>query len=108
VKNTGHTEWPDGRVHHEGFTTTMTPQSEIPWPASGTEIYPDVDCNSRQEATSTTDPTYAVIVSRSYHVGIVNSLLADGSVRTFSENIDFRVWRALGTRNGGEVVSVQE
>jgi len=105
-KNTGHTEWPDGRVHHEGFTTTAGPNSVIPWPESGTPTYPDVDFNSRQEATHATDPTYAVIVSRSYHEGVVNSLLVDGSVKTFSENIDLGVWRALGSRNGGEVASV--
>lgn len=104
-KNTGHTEWPDGRVHHEGFTTTLSPNSDIPWPSGGTPIYPDIDYNSRQEATSTAAPTYAVIVSRSYHVGIVNSLLADGSVKSFGDSIDLTVWRALGTRRGGEVVS---
>lgn len=104
-KNTGHTEWPDGRVHHEGFTTTMTPNSRIPWPSSGTPIYPDIDYNSRQESVSATDVTYAVIVSRSHHAGVVNSLLVDGSVKSFSTNIDFSVWRALGTRNGGEVAS---
>ncbi len=105
-KTTGHTEWPDGRVHHEGFTTAMTPNTDIPWPSSGTQIYADIDYNSRQEGTSATDPTYAVIVSRSFHIGMVNSLLADGSVRTISENIDFTVWRAMGTRNGGEIVSI--
>ncbi len=106
-KNTGHTEWPDGRVHHEGFTTTAGPNSVIPWPQSGTPTYPDADYNSRQEATSATDPTYAVIVSRSHHEGIVNSLLVDGSVKTFSDNIDLTVWRALGTRNEGEVASFE-
>ncbi|MFM9066641.1 MAG: H-X9-DG-CTERM domain-containing protein, partial [Planctomycetota bacterium] len=45
-----------------------------------------------------------VLTSRSHHVGIVQSLLMDGSVRSVSENIDLRVWRALGSRAGGEVV----
>jgi hypothetical protein len=35
---------------------------------------------------------------------MVNSLLADGSVRNISSNVDLGTWRALGTRNGGEVV----
>lgn len=26
-RNTGHTEWADGRVHHSGFTTTMNPNT---------------------------------------------------------------------------------
>jgi len=44
------------------------------------------------------------MTSRSHHVGIVNSLLMDGSVRTISQNLDLNVWRALGSRAGGEVV----
>ena len=104
-KATGHTEWPDGRVHHEGFTTALPPNKKVPWPTTGTPTYPDIDFSSRQEGTHATDPTYAVIVSRSYHTGTVNSLMADGAVTTISDSIDFGVWRALGSRNGGEVVT---
>ena len=43
--------------------------------------------------------------SRSRHSGGVNSLLADGSVRFFKSSIDLRAWRAIGTRNGYEVLS---
>lgn len=38
--------------------------------------------------------------------GIVNILLFDGSTRSLSENIDLGIWRALGTRNGGEVIGM--
>lgn len=41
----------------------------------------------------------------SRHVGGVHVQLCDGSVRFVSENVDRVVWRAVGTRNGGEVVS---
>jgi prepilin-type N-terminal cleavage/methylation domain-containing protein/prepilin-type processing-associated H-X9-DG protein len=41
--------------------------------------------------------------ARSYHPGGVNCLLADGSVRWFSSSIDLQVWRALGSRDRGEV-----
>jgi hypothetical protein len=34
----------------------------------------------------------------------VRVLLLDGSARSVSENLDIRVWRALGTRAGGETV----
>jgi hypothetical protein len=44
-----------------------------------------------------------VLTSRSYHTGIVNSAMCDGSVRTFSSSIDQKVWRGLGTRDSGEV-----
>ena len=41
----------------------------------------------------------------SRHVGGVHVQLCDGSVRFVSENIDRVVWRGVGTRSGGEVVS---
>jgi prepilin-type N-terminal cleavage/methylation domain-containing protein/prepilin-type processing-associated H-X9-DG protein len=43
--------------------------------------------------------------ANSYHTGGVNLLLCDGSVRFVNEGIDLPTWRALGTRNGGEVLS---
>ena len=98
----GHTEWVEGRVHQDGFTTTFRPNSRVVHVESG-QTY-DIDYTSIEEASSTTQPTYSAITSRSYHIGIVHSLLADGSVRSFSENMDINVWRALGTRAGGEVI----
>ncbi|HXG08916.1 MAG TPA: DUF1559 domain-containing protein [Gemmataceae bacterium] len=102
--NTGHTEWPDGRVHHCGFTTVLTPNTRVRAVVGGTEY--DADFNSRQEGSSATLPTRAAITARSYHSGrIVNVGLMDGSVRSVSPGISLQVWRALGTRQGGEVVS---
>ena len=101
--NTGHTEWPDGRVHHSGFTTVFPPNTVVPFTANGV-VY-NIDYNSRQEGNSATLPTYAVVTARSYHSGgIVNVALMDGSVRSVSRDISPAVWRALGTRAGGEVV----
>lgn len=40
----------------------------------------------------------------SYHPGGVNVVLMDGGVRFQRDSVDLPVWRALGTRNGGEVV----
>ncbi len=101
-KNTGHTEWPDGRVHHSGVTTTLQPNSVVPYTSGGTTL--DVDYNSWQEGKNGRqgNPTYAIITSRSFHPQIVNIVLADGSVRTVQESINLHTWRALGTRNGGE------
>ena len=42
---------------------------------------------------------------RSYHSGGANFLLADGSVRFISENIDGPTYRALGSRAGNEPAS---
>ncbi|MFG0296174.1 MAG: DUF1559 domain-containing protein [Maioricimonas sp. JB045] len=104
-KNTGHTEWPDGRVHHSGVTTTLAPNSRVEY-NTGSEVV-DADFNSWQEGKdgSAGNPTYAIITSRSFHEGIVNVALVDGSARSVSENIDLGLWRALGTRNQGEVIS---
>lgn len=103
----GHTEWPDGRVHHEGFTTTAGPNTHVPLAnesnlcAAGV----DIDYTSQQEGTGSAAATYAIITSRSYHAGIVNVTLVDGSVRSVSENIHISIWRALGTRAGQEVIA---
>jgi prepilin-type N-terminal cleavage/methylation domain-containing protein len=42
------------------------------------------------------------IASRSRHTGGVHSLMGDGSVRFFSDNIDQGTWRGLSTTAGGE------
>lgn len=103
-KNTGHTEWPDGRVHHTGVTATMTPNTFVPYTTSdGEEV--DADFNSWQEGKngSSGNPTYAAITSRSFHPGQVMVALVDGSARSVSDDVDLAVWRALATRSGGEI-----
>jgi prepilin-type N-terminal cleavage/methylation domain-containing protein len=103
--NSGHTEWADGRAHHVGFTTTLVPNTSVLC-TNGAKGQQDVDYNSQREDNpeGTTNRTYAVVTSRSYHEGIVQTLLMDGSARAISENIDLQVWRNLGTRGGGEVI----
>ncbi len=102
-RNTGHTEWCDGRVHHAGFTTVFTPNTVVPYEHDG-KIY-DIDVNSEKEGNSTSKATYAAITSRSYHAGnTVNAGLMDGSTRSVSGRIDLSVWRSLGTIAGGEVI----
>ena len=103
-KSTGHTEWPDGRVHHTGFTATLTPNTFVPYTTGGETV--DADYNSWQEGRdgSAGNPTCAIITSRSYHPGVVLVALVDGSVRTVTDSIELATWRALATRAGGEVV----
>ncbi len=99
----GHTEWANGHSHHSGFTTTLTPNSDVIFNYSGIDFH-RTDYASRQEGSNTTSVSYSAVNSRSYHTGIVQSALVDGSVRAISENIDLSIWRALGTRDGGEVI----
>ena len=102
---TGHTEWPDGRVHHAGFTTVFPPNTRVPHTVGG--ITHDFDLNSRQEGSSATQKTYAAITSRSHHNGLVIVSMLDASTRTIGNDIDVAVWRALGTRAGGETVPTE-
>ncbi|WP_232055903.1 DUF1559 domain-containing protein [Tuwongella immobilis] len=43
--------------------------------------------------------------ARSNFPGGVNVAFGDGSVRFVTDNVDINTWRAIATRNGGEVVS---
>ena len=43
--------------------------------------------------------------ARSYHPGGVNVAFGDGSVRFVKDSVNDQIWRAVGTRAGGEVVS---
>ena len=45
------------------------------------------------------------LTSSSNHPGGINILLVDGSVRFVRETLAYEAWRALGSRNGGEIVS---
>jgi hypothetical protein len=47
---------------------------------------------------------YAARTASSLHHGGVNVLLADGACRYVSSNVDRQVWRAVGSRNGNDVV----
>lgn len=99
---TGHTEWVCGRAIHNGFTTTFGPNTVVPYTSGG--IPYDIDVSSSREGVSATAVTYGVITSRSYHTGVVNTLLMDGSCRSISNNIDLNTWRNLGGRSDGNVL----
>jgi len=46
------------------------------------------------------------VTANSYHPGGVNMALVDGSVRFCPSTVDLLVWRAIGTRAGGELVQL--
>lgn len=47
------------------------------------------------------------LAAASYHTGGVNVCYADGSVRLVSDGVDFVAWQALGSRAGGETVTIE-
>jgi hypothetical protein len=101
-QNSGHTEWVDGRSHQAGFTSVFTPNTQVLCDFGG--VLYDIDWTSQREGTSLTVPTFAAVTSRSYHPGVVNVLLMDGSARSVADSVDRIVWRALSTRAGREIV----
>ncbi|MHB8974470.1 MAG: DUF1559 domain-containing protein [Pirellulaceae bacterium] len=101
-EDSGHTEWVDGRVHQIGFTSTFVPNTTVLCNI-GTRDF-NVDWTNMQEGKSPSVSTYAAVTSRSYHPQGVQALLLDGSVHFIADGIQLRVWRALSTRNKGEVV----
>jgi len=104
-QNTGHTVWPDGRVHHTGFTTTFTPNSNVAY-THGDRTY-DVNVTTQQEGRGTDRPTLAAITSRSHHRGLVNVAILDGSVTSMANEVAVEIWQALSTISGGEVASAE-
>jgi prepilin-type N-terminal cleavage/methylation domain-containing protein/prepilin-type processing-associated H-X9-DG protein len=48
---------------------------------------------------------FMVKPASSYHPGVVNAAMLDGSVRACKETVSREIWMALSTRAGGEVVS---
>lgn len=49
-------------------------------------------------------PHIGMAGSKSFHPGGTQLLMADGAMRFQSESVALAAWRALGSRNGGEVV----
>jgi prepilin-type N-terminal cleavage/methylation domain-containing protein/prepilin-type processing-associated H-X9-DG protein len=82
--------WMDATTPQEIYTALMPPNTySCGFPMGGSG-------NSRDGVSFPTS---------SRHPGIVNMLMADGSVRAIKNSITRSVYWALGTRSGGEVVS---
>ena len=52
-----------------------------------------------------TPSEHAMVAARSDHPGTVNVAFGDGHTETVSDSIDLEVWRAMGSRNGGETIT---
>lgn len=75
-------DWVSTGLRHSIYNHTMPPNSAI------------ADCRL----------SWGPISARSGHPGGVNVVFGDGSARFISDSIALQVWRAIGTRNGGETV----
>jgi prepilin-type N-terminal cleavage/methylation domain-containing protein len=66
-----------------------------------------IDCGTRS-AIPDAPGEHAIVSARSLHTGGVNCSLGDGSVRFVSDSIDLLIWRAVGTRDAGEVAQLPD
>jgi type II secretory pathway pseudopilin PulG len=103
-----HQEWTDGRMKETGFTAVFPPNTQAQCTQGG--VLYDMDWINQSEVAppAVGAVSYSVVTSRSFHTGHVNASLMDGSVHTFADGIDPRIWRALSTRNGCESVGANQ
>ena len=97
-------EWEDANTSQAGFTTAWPPNMVTPG-SFGAVSVPDTDLIAIREENG--GPTFAAVTARSYHPGGVNVLMGDGSARFIKNGVSGTIWRALGTVNGGEVISAE-
>jgi prepilin-type N-terminal cleavage/methylation domain-containing protein/prepilin-type processing-associated H-X9-DG protein len=86
--------WGWGAVGETLFQTIVPPNSKT---------YPWNTCRADCAGCGPDDSIFSN--AQSNHSGGVNVLFADGSVKFVKDSIDMRMWMALGTRDGAEVVS---
>ncbi len=96
----GHNRWVNGDSLYSAFTTALPPNFQSPTINAG---YPNEDVVSAEENNG--GPTFGAVPARSYHPAGVNAGFCDGSVHFIKNTIDYTTYRALGSINGGEVIS---
>jgi prepilin-type N-terminal cleavage/methylation domain-containing protein/prepilin-type processing-associated H-X9-DG protein len=73
-------------------------------PNSGIDVTPYCLNNGVNPPCTTSGSGNAYKSARSKHIGGVNTLMGDGSVRFVPNSVSITTWRAMGTMNGGEVL----
>ena len=108
------TTWPptpeDTYLQCQTVDTTSTPSNGsstegAPWISGTVSCTPYKHVSPPNTLTCYFYPARLTLTATSLHPGGVNVCMCDGSVRFFKNSIDRRVWRAIGSRNGGEVIS---
>lgn len=78
--------WFVGSLAHTSYNHLLEPNSRI------------ADC------VILANPVYGLLGARSNHLSGVYVGMLDGSVRFVNDSIQYSVWRAIGTRSGGELL----
>ena len=79
--------WLEGSMWRNWFNTIMTPNQVCCTPELSSSWW------------------YIMKPACSYHPGIANASMCDGSVHAFKESVNANAWMGLSTRAGGEVIS---
>lgn len=115
-KGKSHVQWVDARITQTGFTTLLNPNSQADLPAVGIELGNWINAESVIVSLDPCEmagakcsppefpPALFAMGARSHHSGVVNVVMVDGGVKALGSQIDSKTWRALGTRNGREIV----
>lgn len=84
---------------HSGvaFSTRLPPNTLVP------DVFNWCSTNPPAYAPCVWSGTYIFVLARSKHVGGVNMAMCDGSVRFIRNSVNPATYKALGSRNGGEV-----
>jgi hypothetical protein len=82
----------------------LPPNTVVPYDRDG--MTSDIDISSTREGVSPPSPTRAIVTSRSHHGGVVTVAMMDTSVTSIAADVDAAVCWALGSRAGGEAVTV--
>jgi prepilin-type N-terminal cleavage/methylation domain-containing protein/prepilin-type processing-associated H-X9-DG protein len=81
------------------FSTVNPPNTPVP----DVQLYQGVSIPQAPMTNAGAASGNLFLAARSYHTGLVNALLADGSVRTINNSVNAAVYQALGSRSGQEV-----
>ncbi len=65
------------------------------------------DCGGSQRL-SDVPGEHMIVAPRSYHRGGVNVVFGDAAVTFLTDDIDLAVWRSMGSRDGGEILSFEQ
>jgi prepilin-type N-terminal cleavage/methylation domain-containing protein/prepilin-type processing-associated H-X9-DG protein len=95
--------WSEGTKCGYMYTAATPPNSLIPDQLDGTNGC--VNPLSNPPCFAATGAQREFNAARSYHSGGVNVLFCDGSVKFIKDSVDLATWRALSSKDAGEVVS---
>ena len=95
--------WPGTTKCGYMFTAATTPNSTILDQLDGSDGCPNIA--NKPPCNRASGSMRQFNAARSYHPGGVNVLFCDGSVKFVKDTVNLATWRALSTKDGGEVVS---